>query len=58
VVAKRTGLPFFPVSTPILVGAAVMANARLLASGRWHPSITTTAGRMSDGARVMIDCVA
>lgn len=44
VVAKRTGLPFLPVSTPILAGAAVMANARLLVSGRWHPSIMAALG--------------
>ena len=44
VVARRTGLPFLPVATPILAGAAVMANARLLVSGRWHPSIMAALG--------------
>lgn len=43
-VAKRTGLPFLPVDTPIMAGAAVMANARLLVSGRWHPSIMASLG--------------
>lgn len=44
VVARRTGLPFLPVATPIMAGAAVMANARLLVSGRWHPSIMAALG--------------
>jgi hypothetical protein len=44
VVARRTGLPFLPAATPILAGAAVMANARLLVSGRWHPSIMAALG--------------
>lgn len=43
-VARRTGLPLLPVHAPIQAGAAVMANARLLVSGRWHPGIMASLG--------------
>lgn len=43
-VSKNTGLSYLPVETPIMAGAAVMANARLLVSGRWHPSIMASLG--------------
>ncbi len=38
-VAKQTATPIIPVNVPILAAAAVLANARLFVSGRWHPSI-------------------
>lgn len=43
-VARRTGLPFLPAATQIMAGSAVMANARLFVSGRWHPSIMASLG--------------
>lgn len=43
-VARRTGLPILPVDTPIMAGAAIMANARAFVSGRWHPGIMAALG--------------
>ena len=43
-VARRTNLPFLPAETPLLAGAAILANARLFVSGRWHPSIMGSLG--------------
>lgn len=43
-VAERTGLELLRVDTPIMAGAAVMANARLFVSGRWHPGIMAALG--------------
>ncbi|QIG79539.1 polysaccharide pyruvyl transferase family protein [Stakelama tenebrarum] len=43
-VAKRTGLPLVDVNAPIMAGAALMANARLFVSGRWHPGIMAALG--------------
>ena len=43
-VAETTGLPVVPLRVPILAGAAILANARLLVSGRFHPSIMAALG--------------
>lgn len=43
-VARRTGLDILPVETPILAGATILAQARLMVSGRWHPSILASLG--------------
>ncbi|CAN5338528.1 polysaccharide pyruvyl transferase family protein [soil metagenome] len=43
-VAADTGVELLPVDTPILAGAAVLANARVFVSGRWHPSIMAALG--------------
>ncbi len=43
-VAEQTGLELLRVDTPIMAGAAVMANARLFVSGRWHPGIMAALG--------------
>lgn len=43
-VARRTGLPCMPVDTPMMAGAALVANARAFVSGRWHPGILASLG--------------
>lgn len=43
-VAADTGVELLPLETPILAGAAILANARVLVSGRWHPSIMAALG--------------
>ncbi|MBB5729224.1 polysaccharide pyruvyl transferase family protein [Sphingomonas prati] len=43
-VARRTGVPIMPADAPIMACAAVAANAQLLVSGRWHPSIMAALG--------------
>lgn len=43
-VAKDTGVGVIPVNAPILLCGAVLANARLFISGRYHPSIFASLG--------------
>jgi len=43
-VAKATNTPIVPASVPILIGAAILAQARLYVSGRYHPSIMAALG--------------
>jgi len=43
-VAKETGVGVIPVNAPILLCGAVLANARLFISGRYHPSIFSSLG--------------
>ncbi len=43
-VSDRTGTPLVPAHTPILMGGAILANARLYVSGRYHPSIMASLG--------------
>jgi polysaccharide pyruvyl transferase WcaK-like protein len=43
-VAEKTGTGFIPVYTPILMCGAILANARLFISGRYHPSIFASMG--------------
>jgi polysaccharide pyruvyl transferase WcaK-like protein len=43
-VSVLTDEPMIPVSVPILTGGAILANARLLVSGRYHPSIMASLG--------------
>jgi polysaccharide pyruvyl transferase WcaK-like protein len=43
-VARQTGAPMLPLHTPISVVAAVLSGARLMISGRWHPSILASLG--------------
>ncbi len=43
-VARDRGVGLVPVGTPILMGGAVLANARLFISGRYHPSIFAALG--------------
>lgn len=38
-VGRRTGLTVIPHTIPVLAGAAIVGGARLLVSGRFHPSI-------------------
>lgn len=38
-VAKATDTPIIPVDVPISAAVALLANARVFVSGRWHPSI-------------------
>lgn len=38
-VAEETGMGFVPGCCPIFIGAAILANAQVLVSGRFHPSI-------------------
>jgi polysaccharide pyruvyl transferase WcaK-like protein len=38
-VSASTDVPIIPVRIPVLLGGAILANARLLISGRYHPSI-------------------
>lgn len=43
-VAQQTGCGCVPITTPIMLGAAVLGNARVLVSGRYHPSILASLG--------------
>jgi len=43
-VAKRSGVGLVPLNTPILTAGAILANARLFVSGRFHPTILATLG--------------
>ncbi len=43
-VSARTGTPMIPIETPALAAGALLANARVFVSGRWHPSIMASAG--------------
>jgi hypothetical protein len=43
-VAAETGVGIVPVNAPILMCGAVLANARLFISGRYHPSIFASLG--------------
>jgi polysaccharide pyruvyl transferase WcaK-like protein len=43
-VGKEKNIGVIPVDAPILMGGAVLANARLFISGRYHPSIFATLG--------------
>ncbi len=43
-VARRTGVESLPVTTPIMAGAMILANASAMVSGRWHPSIMASLG--------------
>ena len=43
-VAEETDTPIIPGEVPILMGGAILANARLFVTGRYHPSIMAAAG--------------
>jgi hypothetical protein len=43
-VAQETGTPIVPVEVPLLMGGAILANARLFVTGRYHPSIMAASG--------------
>lgn len=43
-VAEETGTPIIPGEVPILMGGAILANARLFVTGRYHPSIMAASG--------------
>jgi len=43
-VACRTGLGLVPVTTPILMAGAVLTNAQVFISGRFHPTIHASLG--------------
>lgn len=43
-VAEETGVSIVPAEVPILMGGAILANARLFITGRYHPSIMAAAG--------------
>ena len=43
-VAAETGAGLIPVETAIFMGGAILANARLFISGRYHPSILASLG--------------
>jgi len=43
-VAAATGAGLIPVNTSVYMGAAILANARLFVSGRYHPSIFASLG--------------
>lgn len=43
-VAARTGTAYIPVNTSILAAGAILANARLFISGRYHPAILASLG--------------
>jgi polysaccharide pyruvyl transferase WcaK-like protein len=43
-IADQTGTGFVPVRTSVLMGAAILANARLFVSGRYHPAIMASLG--------------
>lgn len=43
-VAEITNTPFIPLTTPILSGGAILANAVTFVSGRFHPSIFASLG--------------
>ena len=43
-ISELIKVPIVPVHVPILMGASVLANARLFISGRYHPSILASLG--------------
>lgn len=43
-VSKLTGAPMLPLETPTEAVAATLAGARVMVSGRWHPSIMASLG--------------
>lgn len=43
-VAKRSSLPIIPTEVPIMMGAAILANAQLYITGRYHPAIMASLG--------------
>ena len=43
-VAERTGVGVVPATTSILMAGAILANARVFISGRYHPSILASLG--------------
>jgi len=43
-VAKETKLPIIPLHTPIISGASILAGAKVMVSGRFHPSIMASLG--------------
>lgn len=43
-VAEETGTAIVPTEVPILMGGAILANARLFITGRYHPAIMAAAG--------------
>lgn len=43
-VSRRTNTPMVPVQISVSMGTAILANARLLLSGRYHPSIMAALG--------------
>ena len=43
-VAARTGTAYVPVNTSIFAAGAILANARLFISGRYHPTILASMG--------------
>ncbi len=43
-IAEQTQIPIVPVNTNILGGMAILANATVFVSGRWHPSILASLG--------------
>jgi polysaccharide pyruvyl transferase WcaK-like protein len=43
-VAQETDTPLIPAEVPVLMGGAIVANARLFVTGRYHPAIMAAAG--------------
>lgn len=43
-VAAKTGVGLIPVKTSVFMGGAILANARVFISGRYHPSILAALG--------------
>ncbi len=43
-VARETGAPLFPIASPIRAHVALLGEASLYVSGRWHPSIMAALG--------------
>lgn len=43
-VAEATRTPILPTEVPIMMGGAILANASLFITGRYHPSIMAAAG--------------
>jgi polysaccharide pyruvyl transferase WcaK-like protein len=43
-VSDRTGIPIVPASIPVFIGGAILANAKLFVTGRYHPSILAAFG--------------
>jgi polysaccharide pyruvyl transferase WcaK-like protein len=43
-VASKTGAPVIPAEVPIMMGGAILSEAQLLITGRYHPSILASLG--------------
>lgn len=43
-VAEKTGLSTIPVTTQVILAGAILANAKVLISGRFHPAIFSSLG--------------